>query len=378
MCHNHVRCGAYSVDYNAAPQPSSIVFSLCYTIPALPLQVSPFLEVEPRKYRFRLVNGCLARFLNISLPLNASSFPSPSPELSPSLLHIPLIQVATDSSYLAGPVTLMEHLLAPGVRSSIVIDFSILPPGSSVTLTNTAPAPYPGGDPCTPSNGQLLQFRVVPMPAGTQDTSAIPPTRLDLPPPDILSAVNYPDGRSIVLSEVSNQLSGEPERSLIDGKHFSEPADIFPHYGDVEIWSIINLTDDTHPVHVHFVPHRVLYRRAFNKEWLEHGRCSLSNPLNDLSASDGSCFSGPLQGARPEEQGWTDTVLAHPGEITLLLINFTLPANELPFDPSAGPGYVIHCHILNHEDNDMMRPFHVMPSRETLKQVQAALAAVFP
>ena len=73
-----------------------------------------------------------------------------------------------------------------------------------------------------------------------------------------------------------------------------------------------------------------------------------------------------------------DTVLANPGEITLLLINFTLPADELPFDPSTGPGYVIHSHILNHEENDMIRPFHVMPSRETLRHVQAALAVVFP
>ena len=338
------------------------------------MQVSPFLEVEPRKYLFRLVNGCLARFLNISLPLNASSLPSLSP--SPPLL--PFVQVAADSSYLAGPVTHTEHLLAPGMRSSIVIDFSILPPGSSVTLTNTAPAPYPSGDPCTPANSQLLQFRVVPMPAGTQDTSAIPATMLDLPPADVMSAVNYPDGRSIVLSEVSNALSGEPERSLIDGKHFSEPADIFPHYGDVELWSIINLTDDSHPVHVHFVPHRVLFRRAFNREWLEHGRCSLSNPLDDLSAAEGSCFTGPLQAAEPQEQGWMDTVLAHPGEVTLLLLNFTLPSNELPFDPSAGPGYVIHCHILNHEDNDMMRPFHMMPSRDMLRRVKAALGTVFP
>ena len=202
---------------------------------------------------------------------------------------------------------------------------------------------------------QVLQFRV--KAATGKDTSRVPAAMLSLSPADPTKAVNYPDGRAITLTEIESPKTGDPEYSLIEGKRWDAPASILPRFGTTEIWTIINLTGDTHPIHVHLVPHRVLYRREINSTLYAEGGCSVSGAKAAVALA-GSCFTGPLEDAGPDEWGYSDTTLAHPSHITALLLDFNAwSGGGLPFDPTAGPGYVVHCHILDHEDNDMMRPF---------------------
>ena len=353
--------------------------------PAHP-QVSPYMEVKPQRYLFRLINGCLARFLNLSLPLDTTTFPSPL---------LTLTQISADSSYLPRPLNHTHYLIAPGDRAGMIIDFSLLPAGASVTLLNSANSPFPDGDPVTGIASQVMQFRVVPevnqVNAVNGDlplpvaSPPLPSVLLEVPPADPSAAVNYPAGRDVVLTEIINAVTGEPEMSLIDGKHYKEPADIKVHYGETEIWNIINLTGDAHPIHIHFVMHRALFRRSFDQLAYEAGNCALTNGLagrirgKDAVGGGNSCLTGAEEPVAEDEAAWTDTTIAYPGQVTVLMINFTLPVNgELPFDPSSGAGYVIHCHILNHEDNDMMRPFLVLPPRNMLRQTQSVASVVLP
>lgn len=107
-------------------------------------------------------------------------------------------------------------------------------------------------------------------------------------------------------------------------------------------------------MHVHFVPHRVISRRPFNVGAYDQGQCTFDA---------GTCYSGNAEDPADREKGWVDTTIAPPGYVTTIMLNFTVDsygkATRL-FDPTENPGYVLHCHILDHEDNDMMRPFKVV------------------
>ena len=315
-------------------------------------QINPYFNVEPRKYRFRLVNGNLARFLGLSL------LASPSAALTRRLAanhSLAFTQIASDGGLLSSPVPLNYLLLAPGERAEIIVDFSSLPFGSRVLLMNNASAPYPDGDDPTASTTGVLQFRVKAL-RGV-DWSVLPQSLPSLPPVKPEEAVNYPAGRAITLSEMESEVSGDPEYSRIEGKAFDEPATIVVAYGSKEIWNIINLTGDTHPIHVHFVAHRVISRRPFDSTAYAAGTCT-------LAFDGGSCYTGPAEAPDANEMGLKDTTKAPPGYVTSLLFDFKMWDHNgtAPFDPTAGPGYVIHCHILDHEDNEMMRPVKIVRS----------------
>jgi spore coat protein A len=114
----------------------------------------------------------------------------------------------------------------------------------------------------------------------------------------------------------------------------------------IEIWQIANLSADTHPIHVHLVNVQILARQPFN-----------------VRKYDGSpIYTGPARNADPTERGWKETVRMNPGEVTTVIANFALPAVPfaVPSSPRIGGAeYVWHCHILEHEEHDMMRPLVV-------------------
>lgn len=282
-------------------------------------KVWPYLNVEPRKYRFRVLNGSNSRFYNMSL-LSQQGAAAPY-----------WCQIGTDGGFLTKPVQLSDLLLSPAERADVIIDFSQLA-GQVILLTNNASAPFPSGDPVDPeTTGQIMQFRVS-LPLSGQDTSKIP-SRFSSVTPIPKTLANKT--RSLTLMEHNDQYGRL--MMMLDGKMWEDPVTETPKSNSTEIWQLINLTMDTHPIHLHLVEFQILDRQPFDME---------------LFMSTGEIrYTGPAFPPAPNEAGWKDTVRANPGEITRIIMRFTDYTGL----------YVWHCHILEHEDYDMMRPYRVIP-----------------
>jgi FtsP/CotA-like multicopper oxidase with cupredoxin domain len=311
-------------------------------------KVWPYLDVEPRRYRFRVLNGSQARFYNLSLS-TGSEFQ----------------QISSDGGYLPAPVSMKSLLIAPGERCDIVIDFSSVPLGTKITLKNDANAPYPDGDPVDPeTTGRVMEFRVSKELDGKVANKPLPAQLAEIPALPALSGIPV---RSLFLNEVATDKG--PTSVRLDNTPFDAEATEMPRVGSTEIWEIANTTGDTHPIHLHLVQFRVLDRQKFNAE--KYAKVALAGkgaPYPSVKRY----LSGKPRKPEPNEMGWKDTVKMHPEEVTRILVRFApqdAPAtvkageNAYPFDPTLSseghPGYVWHCHILEHEENDMMRPLVV-------------------
>jgi FtsP/CotA-like multicopper oxidase with cupredoxin domain len=317
-------------------------------------KVWPYLNVEPRKYRFRFLNGSNARFYNLKLPKRGS-----------------FIQIGTDGGYLASPVVLNELLLGPGERADVIIDFTGLPAGTEIIVRNDARSPFPGGEYPNPQTvGQIMKFVVIPLTA--PDPSVIP---------SVLNTITQLSEatvtRTLTLNEVGEEESGEPLGGFLDGKMWDDSTTETPRIGTTEIWEIINLTGDAHPIHIHLAQTQLLNRQRFQT----NRYLKLYNELNPIIPAPvttnppvdpyliGSPVSPPAN-----ERGWKDTHKMFPGDVTRVIIRFA-PQGQLnyPFDATAEPGYVWHCHILEHEDNEMMRPMKLLPPEIFLDKVSSDL-----
>jgi FtsP/CotA-like multicopper oxidase with cupredoxin domain len=350
----------------------------------------PYLNVEPRKYRFRILNASNARMYNLRL-INLSS----------SQLWPNGWQIGSDGGYLAAPVQLdmtpvkeqdasdvsNKLFLAPAERADIVVDFSGLAPGTTLAFVNDAAAPFPDGDAPDPaSTGEILQLRVVPL--TDSDTSSLPsqlnplPTRLDASQASVV--------RHMVLAEVEDPDSGNPVIGLLNNTCFEEPVSESPRLGSTEIWEIVDTTPDTHPIHIHFVQFNLLNRQPIDKQrYLADWNAatpdggslpgpvptcpSMADPVGPPGVATGpqqilpvdAYLTGEPIAPAESEAGWKDTVRVKKDAVTRLLIRFAPqdPADNGPyggfvFDPTDG-AYVWHCHILEHEDNGMMRPYQL-------------------
>jgi spore coat protein A len=314
-------------------------------------RVWPNLNVERRQYRFRVLNGSNARTYNLKLS-NGQSF----------------IQIGSDGGFLPFPVTLTDLLLSPGERADILIDFSMLIPGTKVIFTNDANAPYPNGTPPDMNtDGQIMRFTVL-------DTPIVSPTQLpaELNKIPVLTP-NVPP-KILTLNDVRDA-NGRLTEILLDGQMWDAPTSELPIVGSTVEWDIINLTMDAHPIHVHLIQFQVANRQDFdnvtyNQDWLKlNGNPPLNHPTIPLPVEP-YLNGNPIIPPPLNERGWKDTVLALPGQVTRLLLRFAPQdvdpqivrpgVNLFPFDPSFGPGYVWHCHYLDHEDNEMMRPLQVI------------------
>lgn len=295
----------------------------------------PYLEVEPRRYRLRLVNGSNARFFRLRISDGR-----------------PFTQIGADGGYLPAPIKTGSVLLAPGERADLIVDFSGLKPGRSLVLTNNAPAPFPEGVAADPrTTGTVLQFRVVPL--NGRDLSTVPSTLVARPD---LGASKVT--RVLTLGEDAGK--NGPLTALLDGKRWSAPVSETPRLGDTEVWEIVNLTGDTHPIHLHLVSFALLNRQRFAVERYKRAmtaaehRAGARPPLAPY-------FTSRARPPEANERGLKDTVRANPNEVTRLTVRFApTGGGAFPFDVAAGPGYVWHCHILEHEDNEMMRPLRIV------------------
>jgi FtsP/CotA-like multicopper oxidase with cupredoxin domain len=335
-------------------------------------KVWPYLNVEPRKYRFRMLNGSDARFYSLKL-LDPAGNPGPA-----------FAQIGSDGGYLPSPVVLNAPLdplaprllIAPGERADIVIDFSAYAPGTTFTLNNIAKSPYPKGAPVDPkTTGQIMQFRVM---AGTPDNLVIPQTLNTIP-----TLVQNAATRTLTLNELMGM--GGPLAMFLDGKMWDAAVTEMPVVGTTEVWEIINLTADTHPIHLHLVQFQMLSRQSFQvSKYLK--AYNVLNPVIPAATTVNPPIAKYLTGQPilpdPNERGWKDTFRMNPGEVTRVIVRFapvgSAAVTPYPFDATAEPGYVWHCHILSHEDNEMMRPYKLVnaPVVALQRASQAEFASV--
>ncbi|MEI9972197.1 MAG: multicopper oxidase [Ignavibacteriota bacterium] len=258
----------------------------------------PYLDVEPRKYRFRVLNGANGRFFNLSLA-NDQSF------------H----QIGTDQGLLPAPVKIQQTMLAPAERADLVIDFSGRE-GQQIVLQN-----YPFS---------ILQFRVGK--SKSLDASRLPAILRPVPKMAESSAVRT---RELALLEMKS-MKGESMSMLLNNTPWHMPVTEKPVLDSTEIWTFINTTDDSHPIHLHLVRFQILDRRRFE--------------TFTYQSKGEILYTGPVEPPEAQEAGWKDTVRAHPGMVTRIIVKFEGYVGR----------YVWHCHVLEHEDNEMMRPYDVV------------------
>jgi spore coat protein A len=259
-------------------------------------RVQPFFEVEPRRYRLRVLNAANARFFRLGLS-NGVSF------------H----QIGADQGLLPAPVQLATLLLAPGERADLIVDFAPMR-GERIQLTNGA--------------FQMMQFRVAS--ATAPDSSRVPDI---LQPGPSLLLDDAARTREMTLNEFKDR-AGNPVVMLLNRTPWHMPVTETAKLGSTEIWSFVNLTDDTHPIHLHHVRFQVMDRRSFDRDVYLLQNANLR-------------FAGAAIAPNPNEAGWKDVVQCPPNMVTRIHISF-----------DGYPGrYLWHCHVQEHEANDMMRPY---------------------
>lgn len=295
----------------------------------------PYLEVEPRKYRFRLLNASNSRFYHLTLmPSDENGVPVGKPREAPTFY-----QVGTDSGLLPAPLPLHYLIVSPGERFDLVIDFSEHR-GKNLAIVNDAPAPYPRGGEFI--SREVMLFRVTKSLSG-KDTSALPDTLVPFVPINPDDAVRE---RFLAITEMERPSDGYTAMGMLDEKHWSDPVTETPKAGSTEIWSFVNTTGDIHPIHVHLVKFQVLNRQQFD-------------PASYLQNQKVVFAGAPRAPEANERPAWKDTVKTYPGTITRIIAKFDLPeGSQVP--PGTPLRYVWHCHMLEHEDNEMMRPYDVI------------------
>ncbi|MEI5906918.1 multicopper oxidase [Bacillus spongiae] len=326
-------------------------------------KVWPNLNVERRQYRFRMLNGSNSRFYCLKLSNQQ-----------------PMVQIGSDGGFLPCPVSLKEILLAPAERADVLIDFSKLDPGTEIIVWNDAVAPFPAGDAPDPNTvGQIMRFTVM-------DTKPVPPKPLPPILNDIPELIPDTPQRTFTLNVVNGKKG--PLELLLDGQKWDAPISETPIVGSTVDWVVANVSRATHPIHVHLIQSRIVDRQLFDVEryladWISlNGEPPLQHPTIPLPVEPyliGKPFAPDLN-----EQGWKDTIRMNPNEVTRIRLRFTPQdvdtreskpgVNLFSFDPTFGPGYVWHCHILDHEDNEMMRPMKIItcpaePNPQTCCQV---------
>jgi spore coat protein A, manganese oxidase len=320
----------------------------------------PKLDAEPRRYRLRFLNGSQATFYNVAFNVIGTTN------------YIPFWVIGSEGGLLPAPKQTTELLIAPGERFDVIIDFKGLS-GKEIMMTNDANAPYPSGEATLVPKLMKIEINQ-PLMGGLDDT--VDPADLILPASPRLTATKNLKPRDIVLKENmvdAFTVSDEPEEQvpgevLLNGYHFMEPVTDIIKAGTTEAWQWINLTGDAHPMHMHLVTFQVVNRQAFDvdsytADWAAYLASGRTIPKPDINRVKNPYLIGSPIGPEPEEMGYKDTVKAYPGYVTRIVAKFDLPATSL-LDYNLKTGvfgnWVYHCHILEHEENDMMRPFQVV------------------
>jgi len=320
----------------------------------------PKMNVQQRRYRLRIVNGDDTRALILKFAADPLDRPSVAAK------GVQVWQIGADGGFLPKPVKVTELLIAPAERVDLIVDFTNA--FGDVFLINEgpdspfgggrAPADFPFADPST--TGQVMKFVVGPRVG--RDTST-PPALLSLPSrvplgratsvrtvslneaeSDSVFVINI-DG-NIVESKSADAAAFAPVEALLGSATVDKKSGVItpirkewmdditenPALGATEIWEIYDFTEDAHPIHLHQVEFEVINREDI-----------AIDPVSGTAK-----LAGNITAPEAGETGTKDTVLVYPGRVTRVKAKFDLPGL-----------YVWHCHILSHEDNEMMRPYCV-------------------
>jgi spore coat protein A len=366
----------------------------------------PYVALEPKRYRFRILNGSQARFYNLQLYYEDPQHPGEATTAAGPRM----IQVGTEAGFLPRPVVLNSPpkpiafdtnkasptfgnaiqynlLLSPAERADILIDFSGCQ-GKNFILYNDAPAPFPGGDsrnnyftgdgdqtgiggaPNTvqgfgPNTQTLLQIRVSngSTPPQLSDNDLINKLTAQLATQastfvvgkttltkDLTLNEDFDDyGRLIQMLGTNVSIRSNNQGVPTFSRTYEDSPTEIAHYGDVQVWRIANLTGDTHPIHFHLVNVKILGRQ----------------PFEDSNYNGSPLFKGSMRPPDANEAGWKETVRMNPHEVTTVVMQFARPRFSDKAITSAKftgyHSYVWHCHILEHEEHDMMRPLLIVP-----------------
>ena len=314
--------------------------------------VWPNMDVKRHAYRFRILNSSNQRFDQFQFS-NGMSFKV----------------IGDDGGYLRTPQTVTSVLIGVTERVDIVVDFSQFAPGTKIVMQNTEQLQPPIGAAPDPNNdGLVMQFTV-------QGGSTVAPKTL----PSTLNSIatlttNRPS--RILIQNVQTDDQGDILQAELDGQLFHTETTELPTVGSTEDWLFVNTTPLTHNKHVHLIEFQVIDRRTFNNaQYLADWKAANGNPPfthPTLKLDPTPYYTGPATGPQPEESGWKDTVRTPAGQVTRIRIRWvpqqqptgvgTPGQNLFPFDPTDGVGFIWHCHLLEHEDNEMMRPMTVIPT----------------
>lgn len=312
-------------------------------------KVWPYLNVEPRKYRFRFLNGCNARFLRMQLVVAQAD--GTLPTSTRFWVNVPFVQIGAEGGFFPAPTAPFNTvLMGPAERADMIVDFSAFA-GKSILLFNDAATPFSNTQDTRGAIPEVMQFRVAAS-VSAPDTSTIPTS---------FGALGFSNGpvvtpatprRFITLDELT--LPNGMLIQLINRLGFrSDPftGQMVPpdtaYIGTTEVWEYINTTVDTHPIHTHQTMAKVIDRQPFSVGQYQAKRVT-GVPLDPTPFLK----QDQIRLATPGEAGWKDTVQAHPGEVTRIAIRWEGYTGH----------YVYHCHILEHEEHDMMRQLDILPA----------------
>jgi spore coat protein A, manganese oxidase len=306
----------------------------------------PQCAVEPRAYRLRVLNASDSRFYDLHFLKSDGS-------------ALTFHQVGTELGMMNAPVALAHLLIAPGERADVVVSFAGLA-NQTILVDNTAKEPFPDAEPNNPlTAGKIMAFNVN-LPLNTAVPQPILPAFLrpvhgPLPVPKtagvrvrklMLYEGTDPLGRLQTMLGTVNPAPGNPVNPAFGTFFYSDPVTETMAAGSTEVWELHNTTVDAHPVHLHLVDFRILNREPMNfvpvDKPMGAGGTTLGGYITNIT------LSGNVRPAEPNEAGRKDTVITYPGEVTRILVKFARPGE-----------YVWHCHILSHEDHEMMRRFIV-------------------
>lgn len=340
-------------------------------------RIWPYHSVAPSTYRLRVLNGSNARTYRLVLV-----------DESGRRFDDRIRQIGTDGGLLHRAASLPADglILASAERADLLVDFADLAPGTRLRVLNTASAPFDGAPPSLDApHGQpdlegltpfreVMEFRItkgkgrsVAIPTAlSEDFRQLKPTMLRRPVVRAIALVEQEmEGQVNMLTMRELMPIAEPTAadSVITIHHdqershwrtvasnFEDEVTIFPVIGRDELWRLINLTGDTHPIHLHLAPFQVLARHGITWHVLAGGIRERDTAAEiHVKVASGDTVRHVVDA---NEQGLKDTVRVNPNEIVDLAVRF---------EPYAGR-YMYHCHILEHEDRDMMRPVVVMPA----------------
>jgi FtsP/CotA-like multicopper oxidase with cupredoxin domain len=340
-------------------------------------KIWPKMEVEPRNYRLRFLNGCDSRFLAVQF----YEVPAGDTDFRNSIAGpLNFTVIGSDQGLASSPTTVDTLLMETGSRYDIIFDFKQVTPGNRVIMRNI------GGD--EPFGGEIEGLRlfdetdrimafdlVLPLNSDVADSS---PSGINfgpnVPPPTRFRKVALFEGKDefgrlqplLGTAEPATNYRGEPVNwpdkqvyrdagltgQMQGSIAWHTPTTENPALGSTEVWDIYNATGDAHPIHLHLVNFEILGRRTFTADVMDqsvvqhNGETGMGFRLENITVSS----SPVILSSEYVENAPKDMVTALPGQVTRIKMTFDKPGR-----------YVWHCHLLSHEDHEMMRVMHVGP-----------------